>query len=70
MVPSIVAGSIGGWSPVEKAPSREGGLPTYSQSDPEAGIIMHPTAPGEAVIPDIPPVPSQNPGLAPYSQAK
>ncbi|KAA8895457.1 hypothetical protein FN846DRAFT_785074, partial [Sphaerosporella brunnea] len=81
IMPSIVAGSVGGWSPVEKTPSplREGSgnLPFSSRSDLESqpGVTVHPdTAQTDPVLPKQPPaensVPSQQPGLTPESQHK
>jgi len=62
MVPSIVAGSIGGWSPVEKAPSPSkegaGNLPfsSRSESEKQAGGSLHPrTAQGDQTAPSAPP---------------
>lgn len=80
MVPSIVAGSIGGWSPVEKAPSSKegaGDLPFSSRSELEgqSGVSFHPgTVQDDQVVPSTPPAegpaPSQQPGIAPESQFK
>jgi Ca2+-transporting ATPase len=40
MVPSIIAGSIGGWSPVEKTPSRDGDAPPFNPTS-QHGLQVH-----------------------------
>lgn len=77
MVPSIVAGSIGGWSPVERPHSNSDNLPVFnSRADLEAqqGIQVHPdTKSDDTVILDGPPaegsVPSQQAGMVPATQS-
>src|SRR5690606_35768649 len=70
MVPSIVAGSIGGWSPIER--QREGeSLNTRKDIEAQDGISVHPqTDPSVNVLADPPRdghPPSQNEELRPAS---
>jgi Ca2+-transporting ATPase len=57
VMPSIIAGSVGGWSPIEKAPSPStdgtGSLPFSSRGDLESqsGVAVHPdTAKNDPVV--------------------
>ncbi|KAI5780539.1 hypothetical protein EDC01DRAFT_633396 [Geopyxis carbonaria] len=74
MVPSIVAGSIGGWSPVERPKEEAPPFASKSEMEEQAGISVHPdTARTDPVISSGPlqegsTPPSQQSHLAPDSQ--
>lgn len=72
----IVAGSVGGWSPVDRGPGESdslkftAGVGSHSGLDRQQGIELHPdTCEGDPIIgeydPTSPVPPSQNPDLAP-----
>jgi Ca2+-transporting ATPase len=70
VMPSIIAGSVGGWSPIEKAPSPStdgtGSLPFSTRGDLESqsGVAVHPdTARNDPVV-------AEPPTQAPESQHK
>lgn len=70
----VIAGSVGGWTPVDKTGGEESGLP-FSRTQPQSlrqqqGIEVHPdTRPDDPIIGEAPTSshipPSQNPDLAP-----
>ncbi len=75
MVPSIVAGSIGGWSPVERPHGSDHPFSSRGELEGQSGGSVHPnTHPDDPVIPETATTseiaPSQQPGLAPAFEDK
>ncbi|KAL4894006.1 hypothetical protein BDV59DRAFT_176633 [Aspergillus ambiguus] len=73
----VVAGSIAGWSPIERPPSGEGESFKFDTSNPQAGLAkqqgieIHPrTAQDDQIVGEYIPTsktpPSQNPDLVPF----